>query len=393
MQINKIHFLFSLIVIAFGLSIYLSVFTPLVKMMPTYYDLAADIKNNNYTNTFLPFGYSALISGYIMNNVGITAKVVHFLSLVLIWIIVLYLYLSINLINKIKNLKFYDINFVCIFFWFTFFFFHPYFHLNIVRVTDTSVTTFFITAIFTLTILKFKSSKILLMTGGVLLGILIAIRPNSIILILFFLIFFNKNFVSKYQTIILFIPSLLAYMFFSKFITGNFLFWPDNGPYNLFSGNNPYAYEFFKLQYNGEHSLSRANEWCGIKIKNVHLVSSIEYINCTLNYIQNDFFGFVKTTIFKVYNLLFRPNLRLAFETYKFVFQILIVIPAYIWWLLFFLSSNFRKEFSVKWGALFIIFYSSVFIATNSDPRFALPLDIIYIISAINFMARKMENI
>ena len=94
--------------------------------MSSYYDLAADIKNNNYTNTFLPFGYSALISGYIMNNVEITSKVVHFLSLVLIWIIVLYLWLNINLINKIKNLKIYDINFVWIFFWFTFLFFHPY---------------------------------------------------------------------------------------------------------------------------------------------------------------------------------------------------------------------------------------------------------------------------
>ena len=393
MKINKIHFLFSLIVIAFGLSIYLSVFTPLVKIMSSYYDLAADIKNNNYTNTFLPFGYSALISGYIMNNVEITSKVVHFLSLVLIWIIVLYLWLKINLINKIKNLKFYDINFVWIFFWFTFFFFHPYFLLNIVRITDTSVTTFFITAIFALIILKFKSSKILLIIGGVLLGILIAIRPNSIILILFFLIFFNKNFISKHQAIIFFIPSLFAYMIFSKFITGNFLFWAGNGPYNLFSGNNPYAYESLKLHHNSEYSLSRANEWCGIKIENAHLVSSIEYINCTLKYVQNDFFGLVKTTIFKMYNLLFRPNFKLAFETYKFIFQILIVIPAYIWWLLFFLNSNFRKEFSVKWGALFIIIYSSVFIATNSDPRFALPLDIIYIISAINFMARKMENV
>ena len=124
MKINKIHFLFSLIVIAFGLSIYLSVFTPSVKMMFSYYDLAADIKNNNYTNTFLPFGYSALISGYIKNNIEITFKVVHFLSLVLVWIIVLYLWLNINLINKIKNLKFYDINFVWIFFWFTFLFFH-----------------------------------------------------------------------------------------------------------------------------------------------------------------------------------------------------------------------------------------------------------------------------
>ena len=90
--------------------------------------------------------------------------------------------------------------------------------------------------------------------------------------------------------------------------------------------------------------------------------------------------------------MFFRPNFKLASETYKFIIQILIVVPACIWWLLILLSSNFRNEFSVKWGALFIIIYCSVFIGTNSDPRHSLPLDIIYIMSALSFAFKKKEQ-
>jgi len=390
MKIHKVHLLFFLVTIALGLATYIALYAPIINMQPTYYDLAIDIKNNNYTNIFIPFGYAAVIS--ITNDIEIGVRIFQFLSVIFVWLITLYVCVDINSANKIKNLKIYNVSFVWLLFWFTLLFFHPYLHLNIVRITDTSLTTLFIVAVYALVIIKFKFSKILLVIGGILLGILIAIRPNSIILILFFLIFFNKNFILKQQTLIMFTSTFLTYAFFSKFITGEFLFWPNNGPYNLFSGNNLYAFEYLKIEHNAENSLPKANEWCGIKIENPHLVSGVEYFNCTLNYIQNDFLGFVKTTIFKFYNLLFRPNFKLAFETYKVIFQILLVIPAYIWWLSFFLNSSFRKEFSVKWAALFIIIYSSVFIGTNTDPRMALPIDFIYIISAINFLTKRQSN-
>ena len=75
----------------------------------------------------------------------------------------------------------------------------------------------------------------------------------------------------------------------------------------------------------------------------------------------------------------------------KFIIQILIVVPACIWWLLFLLSSNFRNEFSVKWGALFIFIYCLPNVGTNSDPRMGLPLVIIYIMSSINFIFKNKE--
>ena len=115
MKINKIYFLCLFMVIAFILSLYFSLFLPIKNIQPIYFDVAIDIQNNNYTEKFFAFGYPALISGYIMNNVEITMRVVHFLSLVLTWIITLYLCLSINLRDKIKNFKFYDINFIWIF--------------------------------------------------------------------------------------------------------------------------------------------------------------------------------------------------------------------------------------------------------------------------------------
>ena len=187
-----------------------------------------------------------------------------------------------------------------------------------------------------------------------------------------------------------------------KFITGDFLFWPSYGGYNLYSGNNPFSYWSLKNYHNAEYSLTQGEglAWCGfstLKISqikeswsaNLWPVSNIEYFNCTLKFIQNDFWGFVKTTIFKAYNLLFRPNLKSASETYDVIIQILIVIPAYIWWLLFVINSRFRKEFSVKWGALFIFIYCAPSILTNSDPRYSLPLAIIYIMSSMNFLFKE----
>ena len=392
MKINKIYFLYLFIVMAFFLSLYLSIFVPIQKIQPAYYDLALAIQNNNFQNTFYAFGYAALISGYIMNNVEITMRIVHFISLILTWVIVLYLCSNINLINKIKDLKFCDINFFWIFFWLGFLFFHPYFQINLIRITDTGFATLFIAAIYALIVLKFKFSKILLITCGILYGVLIAIRPNAIILILFFLIFSNKIFESKYQVIILFLSSLFTYIIFSKYITDELLFWPSYSGYNLFAGNNPFSYEFLKTLYNAEPSLSKGIEWCGIKKQNLYLISNIEYYNCTLNFVQNDFFGFIKTTIFKIYNLLFRPNLKEATELYKVILQILIVIPSYIWWLLFIFNSNFRKEPYISLGALFIVIYASIFIGTNTDPRLGLPLDIIYIMSAMSFTFKKKEQ-
>ena len=391
-------------VIAFILSLYFSLFLPIRNLQPIYFDVAIDIQNNNYTEKFFAFGYPALISGYIMNNVEITMRVVHFLSLVLTWIITLYLCLNINLRDKIKNFKFYDINFIWIFFWFTFLFFHPYFHLNLIRVTDTGIITLFFAALYALILLKFKSSKILLVISGVLLGLLITIRPQAIALILFFFIFFYKIYVSKYQLIIFSLTSLLTYIIFAKFITGDFLFWPTLGPFNLYAGNNPFSYETIKNMYNSEYTIhsdsGEALAWCGFSTLEISQIKDSfragiwpvfnnEYINCTLKFIQNDFLGFVKTTIFKAYNLLFRPNLKSASETYSVIIQILIVIPAYIWWLLFVINSRFRKEFSVKWGALFIFIYCAPSILTNSDPRYSLPLAIIYIMSSMNFLFKE----
>lgn len=202
--------------------------------------------------------------------------------------------------------------------------------------------------------------------------------------------------------IIFFLSSFLAYIIFAKFFTGDFLYWPSMGGFNLYIGNNPFTYESVKNYYNAEYSLydGEALAWCGfstLKISQtldswkagIFPVSNIEYFNCTLKFIQNDFLGFVKTTIFKAYNLLFRPNLHLASNIYEVFIQILIVIPAYIWWILFVFNSNFRKEFSVQWGALFIIFYCLPAIGTNTDPRYSLPLAIIYIMSSMNFVFKK----
>ena len=94
---------------------------------------------------------------------------------------------------------------------------------------------------------KFKSSRILLIISGVLLGLLIAIRPQAIALILFFFIFFYKIYVSKYQLIIFSLTSLLTYIIFAQFITGDFLYWPSLGAFNLYSSSRMRDISYSKI--------------------------------------------------------------------------------------------------------------------------------------------------
>ena len=104
----------------------------------------------------------------------------------------------------------------------------------------------------------------------------------------------------------------------SCILHSQFLFWPNNGAYNLFAGNNPYSYESLKSYHNSEYSLPEANEWCGLTTKHPHNVSSIEYFNCTLKFILNDFLSFVKITIFS--------DLKLSFFIFSLKFILLFKI-------------------------------------------------------------------
>ena len=401
---NNLLVFYFLVIFSLICSVYVFFNLPIVDTQPVYYELAKSLLNKNYIideaydgehiKNFYSFGYPAFISGYIFGDIDMTLRVIQFFSLMSVYVITLYNH------SKTKNFElfignhFSDRNFWWIFFWVFFLLFHPYFILNITRVTDTTLALFCITILFSLIVNRFNYNKIYIFIAGFVLGLFIGIRPNSILLLLLFVYFLYKNYICKSQYLIFLLTTFFTYILFSHLITGELFFWPSQGGYTLFAGNNPFSYSATKVFYNSERSIGQAIEWCGIIGRDYYSISLTDYLNCTQKFFLNDFFGFCKNFIFKIYNLFFRPNLNpeslisaqgINLGIVEIFFKILIVIPAYIWWILFIFNRNFRNSFSVWYGALFIFTYCFLSIISLTDPRHSLPIDIIYIISSLNY--------
>ncbi len=177
------------------MSFYIAFNFPIIEAQPVYYEIAKSLMNSDYiidnekhVKNFYTFGYPAFISGYFFNNIDLTIRIVQLFSLITIWVIILYnFYLSKNY-KLLLNNHFLDKNIIWGFFWLFFLLLHPYYHLNLTRVTDTTLATLCITILYSLVVIKFKSNNFYLVLAGIVLGLFIGIRPNSIILI-FFLIF------------------------------------------------------------------------------------------------------------------------------------------------------------------------------------------------------------
>ena len=98
-KIKSANLITSIFLIFAGLavSIYITIFFPIIEAQPVYYEMAKSIMNPNHNfseyydgphiGKFHTFGYPALISGYFFNSIDLTIRIVQFLSLMLIWLI------------------------------------------------------------------------------------------------------------------------------------------------------------------------------------------------------------------------------------------------------------------------------------------------------------------
>lgn len=181
---------------------------------------------------------------------------------------------------------------------------------------------------------------------------------------------------------------IVTYALIANHFTGRFFFWPSNGPYNLFAGNNPFSISELKQNYNAEYSLDQGIKWCGYETNRFNSPKTV-FTFCTGKFIKSKPISFIKVTLFKTFNLLFRPNLRLAISDLKTLYQYLAIFPIVLWWFLFLFCKLFRIIKPSNSGAVFVFVYALPFIFTNSDPRFRMPLDIIYGLSFIHFSLRR----
>lgn len=184
---------------------------------------------------------------------------------------------------------------------------------------------------------------------------------------------------------------VLVYLAASLVVAGRPLFWPKNGPYNLFAGSNLSARDSLVTEYNAEPSLPQAMSWCG-QAEPARTAPPAVLLRCFRRFVLESPLQAVSVTAFKFYNLILRPNLRLADSATEKAVQVgMVMVPLFWWGLnLYALLSTGRPV--DPYAMAFILLFALPFIVTNSVPRFRLPLDAIYAASLMQVAVQSSAS-
>ena len=369
---------------ALAASVWFAFVRPIEPIMPSYLELAEILRRGEATRGFEPLGYPALIAGWL-GSVERTLRVVHALCLWGVWAIVAWLVLRMAAQDRDGSrhgLPWWLWGWIA--FWLATIFLNPYFLIGLARVSDSAVNVLLIGAVFACALAAREARLRDWALAGVALGLFILVRPNSITLIVALAVIAWLARTPWSRPIATAITTLAVFVALSWTLTGTPLFWPKNGGYNLFAGNNPFAYAELVGNHNAEYSLDKGLRWCGVE-GDRYTVPDDAYLRCTIRFVAEKPGEFVRLIAYKTYTMLFRPNLRLADTPLKIVVQFAILLPTSLWWALFIVSHRFRVSLPGISGVLFVVFYAAPFALTNADPRFRIPLDVIYAMSALAF--------
>jgi hypothetical protein len=367
---------------ALCLAVWIALSCPIESIMPAYLDFARQLSNGNAANNFLPVGYPELISGWLGGNVEWTLRIVQLGSLLATWAIVEWHALKTAREYNSPTRPEFPISAV---FWLLVVLFNPYFLIGLIRVSDSAVDILFMAGLFAFAIWIKEARVGHWILAGLALALFTFVRPNAIVLIFALAIIALAARARLIGPAALVVSAVAGYLAFSQLFTGKLIFWPTNGGYNLFAGNNPFAMEHLTKGYNAELSLGDGLAWCGLSARNWETVPGTDYLRCALHFISSDPVGFVQLVLYKTYDVLFRPNLRLANSPIKVAAQYVIIGPAIVWWVQFVASRSFRLSAPGRAGIIFLIIYTLPFALTNADTRFRIPLDIVYAMSALAF--------
>jgi multisubunit Na+/H+ antiporter MnhB subunit len=235
--------------------------------------------------------------------------------------------------------------------------------------------------------------------GGILFGIIILERTNlvSIVPLAIFAAVYKNKF-GKRETVYLFFSMLLALAIFAAVIItakGRLVFIdPFYAAYTFANGAHKYSFYGFLHEYNGELSMVKAFDEMGIpymplEVSLPELAKTYSHVAWT--YILENPLRYLVLTGLKLVNL-FRPDLR-NLEAHNnspfyFLIQLCIVGIFYFWAVL---SWVYRK--SIRWTDAFmplpfLILYILPFVLTNTDLRYRLSFDPIFILAITYILAQ-----
>jgi hypothetical protein len=367
------------------LALWIAITWPVDPIYPAYQEIAEQLIRREPIGNFYPIGYPFLISGWLWGSVTPTLRAVHLISLLATWAIATLVILSVakdaetDIGEMPARLAIWSA------FWCLAFFLNPYFFLGLVRESDSEVDTLLMTVLVAWAVGAAHAKPWTWIAAGLALGLFVAVRPNAISLV------FALGAITWLIRAPLTLPFAMAAACLSVIAiinvstVGRPFYLPSNGGYNLFAGNNPFSFAWLVQNYNAEFSLDEAIKWCGLSSMTRFTVPSADYLHCTVKFIVGNPEEVLRLMVYKTYTMMFRPNLRLAGDAFKATGQYMVLLPAGVWWVAFFGWRTFRQSFAAKVGLLFVVSYAVPFILTNADPRFRIPIEVIYAITALAF--------
>lgn len=359
-------------------AIAVAAFRPLEMTMPPYLELAGQLRAGPWPASFEPLGYPWLIALVPVNSLSAAAKTLHVFAYVALVIVVLRFAGDRPSLPMLAAVS-----------WILF---NPYVLVNIARLDDNNLNVPIALSLFLIMRIRVVRATSGLVAGAVL-GAWTFIRPNIASLGLA-LVCANRRPPGSERAphAVGFVTAVAAaaavYASWSLIATGRPAFVPSNGPYNLFAGNNPSTIEAIVSNYNAEVSLPSGLAWCGLSPE-ARDATDADFLRCTARFIVDSPWQAVQTTIVKTYNLMWRPNLRLANTWFQYTVQFALLLPAWSWWTASALVLIRRRSVLDPAATVFVVAFALPYVLTNSEPRFRLPLDAIYCLSLATTLAGR----
>lgn len=353
---------------------------PMEATMPAYGVLAERLSDAPVAESFEPLGYSFLIASMPGDTIDQQAKRLHFVCYLVLAALTGWCLSRTAASHPLAS----TMAAAAILF-------NPYVLINLFRLNDNNVNVPAIAALFMVLRWSMGIAEAhrprLLACASALLGVVMSVRPNALTLMgVLGPVGGMREWVAgrraRAAASALTVAGIaaLAYLACAWTITGRPLFWPSNGPYNLFAGNNPASMSMLVSEYNAETSLPMGLRWCGID-QPLRSVDAATFTSCTIRFWKEHPVQTLSLAAMKFYTMMFRPNLRLADSPFEVALQLATMVLPLAWWAAAAAVALRRREVIDPLALAFVVLYTAPFVLTNSDPRFRLPLDAVYALS------------
>jgi hypothetical protein len=271
---------------------------------------------------------------------------------------------------------------------------YPNMLFAITRFMDTGPSCFLLSA-FAYLVVRLKKDGLSTANaaiGGTLFGLMLLVRPNTLTLapIAVWAAFAGRG-LTAVRLARLLGASVLALGIAAAVVVplkGRFvLFDRYNAAYTLANGTHEHALEGMRRDYNGEMAMAQSIRELGLPIYGMERsdpVAADQYMRVAWNFIREHPFRYAVLEAFKVVNL-FRPDYRNVNQS--------VIPPAIGRTIHTVITALFFAWAALRWrcrhfyglgdGLILIpmlVFYFAPFVATQADPRYRIPIDVLFIV-------------